>query len=76
MTKIRKQKRIVNRLRKVTVLLDNNVNYDMDILKVERPDLLYGLSRLLNISERRISTMKEIVANKIKQLETEQKEKS
>jgi hypothetical protein len=41
----------------------------MDILKLERPDLLYSARRHLAESTRLIDNMKEIVDKKIKKLE-------
>jgi len=64
-----KQKRILNRLRKAHVLLKECIDHNMDILNIERPDLLYSARRHLAEGKRLSDSMKEIIDNKIKELE-------
>ena len=45
------------------------IDHNMDILNIERPDLLYSARRHLAESKRLSDSMKEIIDNKIKELE-------
>ena len=45
------------------------IDHNMDILNIERPDLLYSARRHLAEGKRLSDSMKEIIDNKIKELE-------